>query len=87
MKITSHTENVIRSLINVTMSIMSLALFLFLLIAYILIIKKLCNAVKNNTLNHNAEKITIAIVITLILCWPVAIGQGIYVILKWKESK
>jgi len=43
--------------------------------------------VKKNTLQHNAERVAIAIVLTLLLCWPVAIGQGIYVLLKWKETK
>lgn len=60
---------------------------LLIVLAIIFALIKLCKMVKKNTLQHNAERIAIAIVLTLLLCWPVAIGQGIYVLLKWKETK
>lgn len=60
---------------------------LLIVLAIIFALIKLCKMVKKNTLQHEAEKVAIAIVLTLLLCWPVAIGQGIYVLLKWKETK
>lgn len=82
-----NNEHLIKLLIKIVITTIVLALHIFLLVAYILVLKKLCNMVKTNTLKHNAEKVAIAIAITVILCWPVAIGQGIYVLLKWKEAE
>lgn len=53
---------------------------------YIAIIGLLCSGVRNQIQNQNAVRIAIYIVITLIICWPVAIGQGIYVALKWNKT-
>ena len=60
---------------------------LLLTVAIVFAFIKLCKLVKKYTLQHKAERVAIVIVITLLLCWPVAIGQGIYVLLKWKETK
>jgi len=81
------SEHLTKSTIRIVITIITIAVYIFLIVAYILIVKKLCTMVKENTLKHNAEKIAIAIVITILVCWPAAIGQGIYVLLKWKETK
>lgn len=73
--------------IDAIMTIMMIVVTVLLTVVYIVILKRLCQSVKENTLKHNAEKVAIIIVVTILLCWPVAIGQGIYVLLKWKETK
>ena len=61
-------------------------LVLAMIFGYCFLIYKLCCMVKKNTELHNGKKTTIAIIITLVLCWPVAIGQVIYIMVKWGDS-
>lgn len=57
-----------------------------LFIGYTFLIYKLCCMVKKNTEQHNGKKTTIAILLTLVFCWPVAIGQVIYMMINWGDS-
>ena len=79
------TPNQAKKLADFSVNFMTL-IFLLLIAGYIFAIYKLCCMVKKNTELHNGKKTTIAIIITLVLCWPVAIGQVIYMMVKWGDS-
>jgi len=79
------TPNQAKKLADFSVNFMTL-IFLLLIAGYIFAIYKLCCMVKKNTELHNGKKTTIAIIITLVLCWPVAIGQVIYIMVKWGDS-
>lgn len=47
----------------------------------------LCKGVKNQVEKRNAGRVALYIVLTIFVFWPAAVGQGIYVALKWNEPR
>ena len=58
-----------------------LVIYMIPIIIAIILSKKL----KKHVMRHNAGKVATIIAVSLILCFPFAIGQGIYVALKWNN--
>jgi len=61
-------------------------MIIIFLAIYIFILYKLCKMVKTNVEKHNSKKTTIAITITVFICLPIAIGQFIYMYIKWGDT-
>lgn len=71
---------------NATYKIAFLIFTIAIIIIAIAILYVLTKCVVDGTKNKKAGKIAICITISLVIFWPVAIGQGIYAALKWNEQ-
>lgn len=62
-------------------------IFTILFIAVLVfILWKLSKTVARGVREHKAGKVAVCMTISLILFWPVAVGQGIYLLLAWRQE-
>lgn len=55
-------------------------------VLFVFILWKLSKAVARGVQEHKAGKVAVCVTISLILFWPVALGQGIYLLLAWRQE-
>lgn len=71
---------------NLVYNAIKIGLIIAILTIFIFILYKLSKAVVQGVKEQKSGKIAICMTISLILFWPIAIGQGIYILLEWNNG-
>ena len=72
---------------KVVYGIATIAITILLIVILVLILWKLSKTIARGIKEQKAGKIAICITISLILFWPIAVGQGIYLLLTWQREQ
>lgn len=71
---------------NLIFGITKIIFVILFVVVFVFILWKLSKAVARGVKEHKAGKVAICMTISLIMFWPVAIGQGIYLLLEWRRE-